>query len=305
MILVAAFGWHFYQKKLHQHQVLGVSILKKEEMIFPLTSEFKHYSLLKPDAVVNAQESWMPYPAISRYNHDGLNDRTNYSLQKPAGTFRIVALGDSFTYGHYVNTAESWPEQLEALLNLQTQTCQFKNFEVLNLGVHGFDVPYIAKRYQEVGAKYHPDLIIWFESGFEFSRVNEIEVPITEACLDSQKGSTQSAIMNCWDKGVAYRDQHFSQQQLTSIIGASLQSFLESRKGTTTWFVSFSSLAELNQQKMANWLKPYDDVSRFFTVPDLKNIQGTFPDGHPNSVGHQTIAKIVDKLILERYCQPQ
>src|SRR5262245_46577047 len=41
----------------------------------------------------------------------------NKSREKPWYRYRIVCLGDSCTYGLGVKTAETWPKQLERLLN--------------------------------------------------------------------------------------------------------------------------------------------------------------------------------------------
>jgi hypothetical protein len=55
-----------------------------------------------------------PYAVEVRLNAMGFRDREFEA--KPEGVRRIVIVGDSFTYGHGLPEAESYPRQLEALL---------------------------------------------------------------------------------------------------------------------------------------------------------------------------------------------
>src|SRR5947209_20240288 len=48
-------------------------------------------------------------------NSDGFRDR-EFSPAKPAGTQRIVCVGDSYTYGWGVDVRDSYPKQLERAL---------------------------------------------------------------------------------------------------------------------------------------------------------------------------------------------
>lgn len=54
-----------------------------------------------------------------------------YTLQKPPNTFRIVVLGDSFTFGMGVKKEETFSYRLESLLNSKSGKTRF---EVINLG---------------------------------------------------------------------------------------------------------------------------------------------------------------------------
>jgi hypothetical protein len=49
-------------------------------------------------------------------NSQGFRDK-EFSLSKPTNTIRILAMGDSWTYGWYVNLNDTWPKKLENLLN--------------------------------------------------------------------------------------------------------------------------------------------------------------------------------------------
>lgn len=49
-------------------------------------------------------------------NQDGLNQAKNYKTEKENAT-RIIAIGDSFTFGEKVNTLDNYPSQLEGMLN--------------------------------------------------------------------------------------------------------------------------------------------------------------------------------------------
>lgn len=63
--------------------------------------------------------------------YDWSSRHKGYSLEKPPKTFRIVALGDSFTFGQGVKRDKTFPKQLEIMLNKASGETKF---EVINLG---------------------------------------------------------------------------------------------------------------------------------------------------------------------------
>jgi hypothetical protein len=89
-------------------------------------------------------------------NSQGFRDR-EFSLNKPPNTIRILAMGDSFTYGWYVNLNDTWPKKLEHLLNEKDNESKF---EVLNLGIPGYDIWNVANLFIKKAYKYEPDALI-------------------------------------------------------------------------------------------------------------------------------------------------
>lgn len=69
--------------------------------------------------------------------------------------FRIVAIGDSFTYGWGVNIEQSWPKQLEHLLQQDG-----RNVEVINLGKPGAGPPFYADLAERAIPVLQPDLVL-------------------------------------------------------------------------------------------------------------------------------------------------
>lgn len=92
-------------------------------------------------------------------NAAGFRDR-DFPEHTPPGTFRIVALGDSVTFGLSLPREDSWPKQLERLLE-QARTAAAPRFEVLNLGVTGYNVVQVVARLRTLGLRYAPDLVIY------------------------------------------------------------------------------------------------------------------------------------------------
>jgi hypothetical protein len=74
-----------------------------------------------------------------------------YQLDKPPGVFRVVVVGDSFTYGAEVADDETYPQRLEGLL---------AHGEVLNLGVRAYGIDQIVLKYLKYGRAYRPDLLV-------------------------------------------------------------------------------------------------------------------------------------------------
>lgn len=89
-------------------------------------------------------------------NSEGFRDY-EYIIQKPNKTFRIIALGDSFTFGQGVyKTEDTHPKVLEKLLNKNNYT----NYEVFNFGQRGYNTKNELDALREQGLKYKPDLVI-------------------------------------------------------------------------------------------------------------------------------------------------
>lgn len=91
-----------------------------------------------------------------KINSLGLRDR-EYTLQKPANTFRILMLGDSFTEGDGVFSHETFSKQLERKLQSLPGPLRY---EVINAGVGSYS-PLLEYLYLKTqGLHLHPDLVI-------------------------------------------------------------------------------------------------------------------------------------------------
>ena len=97
--------------------------------------------------------------------YDGLWDRNllkirsrHETLRKEPGVLRVVALGDSFTWGDKIASADStWPAQLEAdLRRRRPQT----PVEVVNLGQKGFTSVNEAEMLRRLGWQFDPDVVV-------------------------------------------------------------------------------------------------------------------------------------------------
>jgi lysophospholipase L1-like esterase len=81
----------------------------------------------------------------------------DYPYEKPAGTFRILVIGDSFVEGLQVGQEENFPGRLEALLN---ETAS-QPIEVINAGVSHYGTDNALLFLENEGLRYQPDLVIY------------------------------------------------------------------------------------------------------------------------------------------------
>jgi len=78
-------------------------------------------------------------------------------VAKPAGVRRIVMLGDSITYGNSVEWDQTFSRVLQQSLN---ERATGQSFEVLNLGVSGYNTGQELATLRELGLRFSPDLIV-------------------------------------------------------------------------------------------------------------------------------------------------
>lgn len=91
-----------------------------------------------------------------RTNSLGFRDR-EFAREKAPGRFRILGIGDSFTFGTGVRLEDTYLARLQALLDAGGAA---GHYEVLNLGVMGFDTAHEVALLREVGLAFSPDLVI-------------------------------------------------------------------------------------------------------------------------------------------------
>lgn len=80
-----------------------------------------------------------------------------YPPEKAEGVFRVIVVGDSFTYGGKGHFDDTFPKRLERMLNLNEHQ---RKVEVLNWGVPGYSTAQEYELVKKAVDSYHPDLII-------------------------------------------------------------------------------------------------------------------------------------------------
>lgn len=99
---------------------------------------------------------WQRYDGL--WDTNLLSIRSRYeTLRKEPGVLRVVALGDSFTWGDKIARADStWPALLEDRLEERVAA----PVEVVNLGQKGFTTVNEAEMLRRLGWQFEPDVVV-------------------------------------------------------------------------------------------------------------------------------------------------
>lgn len=115
---------------------------------------------LDPDMGKRMQPGWhgSEFGAEVRIGSHGLRSPETPHA-KPAGVERILALGDSWTFGFRIAESDTWPRQLERILAERAAPGSPRT-EVINAGVIGYSTQQEAAYLRTEGLRYAPDLVI-------------------------------------------------------------------------------------------------------------------------------------------------
>lgn len=137
-----------------------------------LLLEFLLRLFYNPPALAN-QSNTSVVDWLQKYVHlnsHGYRDR-EYTYDKPEKTYRIYTIGDSYTFGWFIdNPYDTYPRILEKGL----QKKYIKNIEVINASQWGFNLNEIVSRYEWEGKKYHPDLVLMGLTNFKVDVNNSL-----------------------------------------------------------------------------------------------------------------------------------
>ncbi len=238
---------------------------------------------------------WLSYRPTYFINKDGLNDKLDYGIKKAPRTFRIIALGDSFTFGLFVNIEDSWPKKLETLLNKKLFCKNIDKFEVINLGMQGYDLQYEVQRYKNKGTKYDPDVVIWLLKDEDLDWIIEYIIPKIKLYEKGLSEKQKKSVMEwkfIWKNVKDNYLKEFSQNKIIELNKSYLHLF-------TSYFTKklvIINLPEYSTKKeykdlLHQFIQNRTNSFLFDQFPQITKINGTFPETHPNNKGHKIIAE--------------
>lgn len=320
IFLVCLAAWVFSQRGKN---ILGASVvmINKENVVMRPEKNLEHYYEWASHQVIKYTTEWLPQPIMKRTNDDGIIGDTDYPVEKARGMFRIIAIGDSFTEGMYVGLQDTYPAKLETILNAMNSCPKIKEYQVMNLGVGGYDLEYSAHRLVTRGVKYSPDLVIWLVKDDDFVQRAEVEWGIEQEYFryvneDLGGNLNDFPLYKQWakelHKGGGLHEiihQIAVKEQLTANAHRDYIPYQESAIDTVVNSASspivMMTFKETNSEfraRMLLWEKTKRRVHFFGDLPTLRDEQENFEpnDGHANAAGNQKIAMAAYQELQKR-----
>lgn len=306
--LIVIFGI-VYDIANKKNSTLGATFVpaasSRPKYIYPAVEGLKHFFELKPDTVNVIVPNWEntggPEKPIYSINSDGLNQHENIDAQKPEGVFRVAAIGDSFTFGEYVNTEDNFPSKLQGLLE---QNCKSGKFEMVNLAVGGYDIRYAVERYRIRGVKYEPDLMVWLVIDDDLRRIDEFLLPKNQQLEQKMKEGNMAS-------GPEYAAWLMAKNEVIQSLGGE-DEVLKMQEGYLRDLNKYYSRGlavftfKNSDAKYKSVLKDFVNSrgnSFYGEIDDLtKEGLTSLPDGHPSPLGHERMAlSIFEQLRANRF----
>ena len=260
--------------------------------------------------LIGPDRSQRKYYVSYRFNSLGCRGR-DYVLPRPAGTGRVVLIGDSFTLGVGVHEPDTFGNQLERLLNEKTKALgSFESYDVINCGVSGYGTKEERLFYEEVGATYKPQIVLLvMVSNDDMSFLEEVE----KGYVLRRAGRIES-LSYIWRQVEEYRHRRPFSDYRGCI--AEIQRLNRSvrTRGARLGVVIFRSNADYGgDYNAAMWDQLTNRVAAGLQGTDIPVLDlgpallAKHPgeqllvheiDGHPNEVAHRTAAKVIFEFLL-------
>lgn len=308
LIIIIFLGYNIHSRTWKNSSTsVSVNFIKKGAIIFTSNQELKYFFEPRASTTIEDKVEWLSFIPKYTINSDSLNEQANYSISKPKNTFRIITLGDSFTYGQYVNTEDNWSSLLEKKLNNLFICKDMNKFEVINLGVPGYDIKYSVKRFELRGEKYDPDLVIWFLKDDDFNIINEYFIPKEQELVhqldfdinnpsefDSKNGGPIIFLKIIEEIKKELGDKIFIDYQTNAL-----------KKMNTLYkkkllIITFPTTNIQYQSIMEKFVVSRQNGYLYKNLTNIYKIDGLFfLDGHPNLKGHQVIANDLFNYLIK------
>lgn len=285
IIVIGFLSFKIYQGKKNVLGEMSVNTISKESINLSPIDNLKGFFEPKPNTTEAIHRDWLSYVPKYTINSDALNERYDYSVKKDGSIFRIITLGDSYTFGVNVSTEKNWTELLEDYLNKSKLCSKISKYEVINLGVGGYDTAYQIERFKLRGIKYDPDLIVWYVT--DLYRITEKIQELAEKMnTDEAKNESQGVFYEAWREAREIIIKQYGEKGLIDYQMSLLKKFRQ--KDYPNKPLLF--LSAWNQiQKLGSDNIYYNNT---FVWNDKKYL---LPDSHFNDLGHE---KFMEEVVV-------
>jgi len=301
LVVIALLGIKIYRQTKILGTKIAVTSVDKESVTINPSSELQNFYEPKPYSTEEDHAPWLEDKIEYYINSDSLREDREYEISKPDSTFRIVTLGDSFTFGASVSLQDNYPKQLETLLNNNYKCPNIQKFEVINLGVRGYDVQYAVERFILRGKTYNPDIILWLLKDDDFFQIEEIVGPLVakflrELYLNNESGyvvSENETITYPWyEKALKIMQDMYNKEEILDYQMSAMNK-INNHYNKTLIILTFPSTRSEYKQEINRFAESRANTYFYKYLVDPNQTADVQPDGHPTAKGYSLMAKSV------------
>jgi hypothetical protein len=263
-----------------------------------------------------AQVELMPsFVASTRYgaltiNRWGMRDR-DYELQPPPNAYRVALLGASTVMGWGTRDGETFEALVEDRLNRERAGAPFAKYEILNLGVPGYQPPQVMVALEKA-LKFSPDAAFYVAPGREVSRAARYMVEVVQKRIEIPYPVLAGIVARAgltpgMDEATALRRLAPFQREILSGVYRYIVDECRKRGIVAVWIF-------LPQVREGSWQEETPEMRRIaeeagFVIIDLGDVYKNEPidairlaewDDHPSPRGHRLIADRLYAALLEK-----
>lgn len=242
-------------------------------------------------------------------NQWGMRDK-DYSLVAPDSVYRIVILGSSDIMGSGVGDGEDFTALTEARLNRELHGTGYRGFEIMDLGVAGYNGLQQLEVLRLKVPQFKPDMVImtyhaadgWFLAG-HLARLyaNHVAIPYPEIAALFQRAGIDSTVTSpdLFDRRMGTRTD-----TLNTLIIHEAAKLIDSIHATPVY-----AMIRLPGAESVGRQIPAEARATGFHILDLQDAFAGAPptsfqiaeyDQHPNDRGHRALAEVMYRELTTR-----
>lgn len=291
VIIITIVAFSILKKTISE---ISISPLNSKELTYNRIGNLKHF--YEPKANIKWDENpqflqQLGYIENSKVSHavnkDTLHQTANYDVKKKDNVYRIVSIGDSFTFGVHVSTIDNYPSQLEDLLNNKCTNEEINHFQVINLGVPGYDIQYTVERYKLRGQKYNPDLVMWFVINDDLKRLNEMQQSEKNYIVKHYLPQGFEVFSSVYKEMQNRFIQNLGGEQKLLNLQASYFAKLNAYFKKNLFIFTFPETSQNHKQFLRSFSKSRSGIYFYDDIPYIDRLK----DGHPTAEGYKVIVE--------------
>jgi hypothetical protein len=188
------------------------------------------------------------------------------------------------------------------MLNSRLKCDDIDKFEVINLGVGGYDIEYIVERFIKRGIKYNPDFIIWPMGYWNYSKILEYIIPIKtqkikEGIPYQIKINNKVEYQATKDAIIEFQNQ-YPKKDIINYHLSKIDKFLSYDIKTLYIFYSDNIRSEI--LTIIESIKLKAPTKNHHLVVNISNGDLRLADNHPNKYGHEIIANDIYNYLITK-----